>query len=401
MKKLFYALATVAAAMVAFSCTPEPVAVEGISVNPATLSMKVGETQTITATITPENADEKIVFWSSSDDKVATIDPNGLVTAVASGTATITAKSKDGLFTADCAVTVTLKDALYSFTSRTYMMSEHANVEVNLVNPDGSAYVAEEEIVIPVKVNGEKSTAVEGENFKFAGEKNVVIGVGKSKGTVVLDCVEQEEGKDIVVLDFDVPASDAYLIAGQYTSTKVTIFGAYADKIKGTWVMDKLVTDYDYMFYYYGWSYFGCSDEEFPTFNPEDKLTFDDNGLTTDFKSEFKNFFKEQSEVSLGPEMILHDLNNIFAQNTVQLILLSNVNRYFSSKETSEDTEAYVGIRIYQDDNDGSDILEFNLIDVEYKSFLKEYEEMGYLPEKPVIGDMGGSYIIFNMRRAE
>lgn len=394
MKKLFYALATVAAAMVAFSCTPEPVAVESVSVNPTTLSMKVGETQTVTATVKPENADDKTVVWSSSDNNVATVDPNGLVSAVASGSATITAETKDGQFKATCAVTVSLKDALYSFTSRTYMMSEHANVEVNLVNPDGSAYVAEEEIVIPVKVNGEKSTAVEGENFKFAGEKNVVIGVGKSKGTVVLDCEKQEEGKDIVVLDFDVPASAAYLIAGQYTSTKVTIFGAYADKIKGTWVMDELVTDATFMDeVWYGM----FSMEGFPTFNSEDRMTFDDNGLTTDFKSELKNFFREQSDVTLGTEMQLHaNITSFHDIRTVQLLWLSNVNRYFSPNEVSEDTEACIGVRI----NDEG-LLEVFLIDCEYKSFFVEYGDWGYNPEKPYIGDSSNSYIIFNMRRAE
>lgn len=400
MKKLFYALVTVAAAMVAFSCTPEPVAVESVSVNPTTLSMKVGETRTVTATVLPENADDKTVVWSSSDNNVATVDPNGLVSAVASGSATITAETKDGQFKATCAVTVSLKDALFSFTSRTYMMSEHANVEVNLVNPDGSSYVAEEQIVIPVKVNTEESTAVEGTNFSFSGEKQAVIEVGKSKGTVVLDCIAQEEGKDIVVLDFDVPASDAYLIAGQYTSTKVTIFGPYIGQIKGTWVMDKLVTDYDYMF---NTMWFDMVNYEgFPTFNAEDKMTFDDNGLTTDFKSEFKNYFGKQSEVTIGGEIGIHnDIDYMMTVNTVQMIKLNNINRYFSTTQVSEDDEAYIGIRIYKDEAQ-SDILEVNIIDAVYKDFFSELEEWGmYFDEKPTIGDGYGLIITFNMKRAE
>ena len=83
-------------------------------------------------------------------------------------------------------------------------------------------------------------------------------------------------------------------------------------------------------------------------------------------------------------------------QRTVQLLKLSNVNRYFCPDQTSEDTEAYIGVRI----NDEG-LLEVFLIDVEYKGFFSEIVEWGLNPEKPVIGDSSGSYIIFNMKRAE
>ncbi|HQD76820.1 MAG TPA: S-layer homology domain-containing protein [Bacillota bacterium] len=82
------------------------VPVSEVSVEPAELIMAVGRTEKITATISPPNATNKKVNWSSSDENVATVDENGYVTAVAPGTATITATTEDGGKKATCEVTV-------------------------------------------------------------------------------------------------------------------------------------------------------------------------------------------------------------------------------------------------------------------------------------------------------
>lgn len=78
--------------------------VESITLSKTTLSLKKGESETLTATVTPDNATDKTVTWSTSNAEVATVE-NGKVTAVKSGTATITAKA--GEESASCAVTVT------------------------------------------------------------------------------------------------------------------------------------------------------------------------------------------------------------------------------------------------------------------------------------------------------
>ena len=82
------------------------VPVTGVSLNNTSLSMKVGDTQTLTATITPSNATDKTVTWSSSNTSVATVSSAGVVTAKAAGSATITVTTNDGAKTATCAVTV-------------------------------------------------------------------------------------------------------------------------------------------------------------------------------------------------------------------------------------------------------------------------------------------------------
>ena len=85
---------------------PQKVAVTGVAVIPRSVTLKVGETKEIIATITPANADNQNVSWSTSNSSVATVT-NGLITAVSAGEATITATTADGGKTATCAVTVT------------------------------------------------------------------------------------------------------------------------------------------------------------------------------------------------------------------------------------------------------------------------------------------------------
>lgn len=81
-------------------------AVSGVNLNKTSLDLTVGVAYTLSATFTPSNAFEKSVTWSSSNTSVATINQNGVVTAVKSGSATITVKTKDGGYTATCDVTV-------------------------------------------------------------------------------------------------------------------------------------------------------------------------------------------------------------------------------------------------------------------------------------------------------
>ena len=85
--------------------------VSAVSLNKTELALTAGDTQTLTATITPDDANNKNVSWSSDKPSVATVDENGTVTAVAVGTANITVKTVDGEKTAVCAVTVTAKSS--------------------------------------------------------------------------------------------------------------------------------------------------------------------------------------------------------------------------------------------------------------------------------------------------
>jgi uncharacterized protein YjdB len=95
--------------------TPAPtVDVTGVTLAPTTATLTVGETTTLTPTVLPGDATDKSVTWSSSNEAVATVSNEGVVTAVAAGEATITVTATNGTDvttddqTATCTVTVAI-----------------------------------------------------------------------------------------------------------------------------------------------------------------------------------------------------------------------------------------------------------------------------------------------------
>ena len=108
--KVFFSLLLV---LFVVSCNePDPtIPVAGVSLSKTSLEMTVGDIGELTATVTPAEATNKKVTWTTSDANVAEIirDEGGgglQVLAKASGTATITVKTEDGGKTAECRVTV-------------------------------------------------------------------------------------------------------------------------------------------------------------------------------------------------------------------------------------------------------------------------------------------------------
>ena len=84
--------------------TPTMVAVTGVTLNKATLTLVEGSAETLAASVSPDNATDKTVTWSTDNASVATVAEDGTVTAVAQGTATITAAA--GEAKASCVITV-------------------------------------------------------------------------------------------------------------------------------------------------------------------------------------------------------------------------------------------------------------------------------------------------------
>lgn len=123
-----------------FACTkpqpePEPEPTVTLSVAPATLSLEVGTTGKVTATVEPSGT---AVTWTSSDKNVATV-ADGVVTAVGAGKATITATAEDK--TATCEVTVTEAPIQYSITLSDEILSLEAGQTATItatVSPEGT-----------------------------------------------------------------------------------------------------------------------------------------------------------------------------------------------------------------------------------------------------------------------
>lgn len=97
----------VAAAMLLSSCQKDDIKLESIAFSKTATVIEVGSTETLSVIYTPFDASNKELTWSSSDNNVATVSEDGVVTAVAIGSAVITAISKeDATLTAECNVEV-------------------------------------------------------------------------------------------------------------------------------------------------------------------------------------------------------------------------------------------------------------------------------------------------------
>ena len=102
--------------------------VEGITLNKTEGVLTVGNTVTVTATVTPDTATNASVTWTSSDEAIATVDSEGKITAVAPGTATITATSDSNPdASAAYAVTVQAKKVVTSTSTKTSSKSNSGN----------------------------------------------------------------------------------------------------------------------------------------------------------------------------------------------------------------------------------------------------------------------------------
>jgi hypothetical protein len=108
----------------------DTVKVTSVSLNKTTLTLAVGGGEKLTATVSPEDATNKLAVWASSDNAVATVDADGNVVAVKSGTATIIVTTVDGEKTASCTVTVTADGG-----------GDTEGHDTNLILPDGQAWV--------------------------------------------------------------------------------------------------------------------------------------------------------------------------------------------------------------------------------------------------------------------
>ena len=82
------------------------VPVESMKISKRSIKLGVGDTKQIDAKVSPEKATVQTKTWYTEDEKIATVDENGLVTAVSSGTVTVYALSDDGYFKSSCEVTV-------------------------------------------------------------------------------------------------------------------------------------------------------------------------------------------------------------------------------------------------------------------------------------------------------
>lgn len=153
------------------------VAVTGVTLDQTSLDMKVGDSETLTATVAPTDASNKAVTWKSSKESVATVDADGKVTAVGAGTATITVTTTDGSFTATCTVTVSKVAGSISYATQTVEKTTSDAAFTNTLTKVGDGavtYSSDKESVATVNSTTGEVT------IKGAGEATITATVADS-----------------------------------------------------------------------------------------------------------------------------------------------------------------------------------------------------------------------------
>lgn len=123
--------------------------ITNICLDKQVVKLKVGETEQLIASITPNNATNKNISWTSSDESVATVDGNGLITALSQGQTTIKVTTEDGNYSADCVITVLKYDQTITFEILPIKYLGDENFELQAVSSSGLTidYISSDEQV--------------------------------------------------------------------------------------------------------------------------------------------------------------------------------------------------------------------------------------------------------------
>ena len=167
--------------------------VKAVVLDKTTASLKVGEQLTLTYTVFPEDFSNKNVSWSSSDEKILTVDSKGVVTALAPGSATVTVTSEVGSETATCAITVAGADAVSvsGDVDGTWTRNSVINVIGQIKVPKGKSLTIEEGVEVNIATGGQDANEtkiewiVDGNLYiKGTAESPVLISVPAAERTV-------------------------------------------------------------------------------------------------------------------------------------------------------------------------------------------------------------------------
>jgi hypothetical protein len=188
--------------------------VDSIELTPSTLTIEEGKQGSVSVIFTPSNATNQNVSWSTSNSSVATAN-NGIITAHAAGTATITATTQDGNRTSTCTITVTVNRL-------TYYQLKYPNKHVVILPDGGLLGVASGDTVI-VGGNGDDLIEFSGNGSIFVYEQggghDIITSVNVDEG----DQNELHFGPDITSADlsFFKEGEDLYISIADSTGTEI------------------------------------------------------------------------------------------------------------------------------------------------------------------------------------
>ena len=218
---------------------PPTVAVTGVTLDKTSISLLVGDSETLTASVLPDDATNRNVNWISSDASVATVDDNGKVTGVKVGEATIIVTTRDGGKTATCRVTVS--DQEIKVTGVTLNKSE-----TSILVGDNETLTA---TVLPEDATNQKVTwksdkpeiASVDANGKVTGVKagEATITVTTEDGGKTATCKVTVSETSVAVTGVTLNKTELILDTGGSETLTATVAPADATNQKVTWKSDK------------------------------------------------------------------------------------------------------------------------------------------------------------------
>ena len=204
--------------------------VETVTLDRTEASVNEAETITLTATVLPENADDKTVTWTTSDETVATVE-DGVVTGVKAGTAVITATS--GSASASCTVTVVhipvpVESVTLNETALTLVLDQEVQLTAT-VNPEN----ADDPTVTWSSSNPEVATVSESGLVKVVGEGEAVITA--TAGEQSATCAISVPHVDVLVESVTLDKTSATLLPNDTLQLTATVNPDNADDKTVTW----------------------------------------------------------------------------------------------------------------------------------------------------------------------
>ncbi|OEK08355.1 hypothetical protein A8C32_02580 [Flavivirga aquatica] len=303
------------------------ISVTGISVNSTSASIAVNGTKKLNKTISPSNATNKSVTWSSSNTSVATVSNNGLVKAVSAGIATITVKTNDGNKTATSVITVTAGGGSGTTATTTFSPIHDAYLQGTSRNDNALIRVEAGKRVgyLQYDLSGISGTITSAKlKLKCNGDKG--------NGTINIALGNSNSWTESNLSSSNKPSS---------TSTLATKNSTYSVGTTYTWTLDAnalttggklslIITQID-------GNDVAFSSKEGTTTAPQLEITYESSGTSSkvlNTKAEIKNL-----DASIYPTPFNDELNIRFNKGSVQKVNIMNIHgQIVYSKKLSKNT---------------------------------------------------------------
>ena len=242
-KNLFRHVVLLAAAILSmasfWSCKknelPDSIAVIGVSLDKTSITITVGSTETLTATIEPEDADNQNITWASDNPEVATVNEKGKVTGIKAGKAVITVITEDGEKTATCKVTVKDKEinvteVKLNKTETTILVGASETLVATVLPEDATnqkvSWKSSDEAVATVDDKG-KVTGVK------AGEATITVTTEDGEKTAT--CKVTVTDKEVNVTEVKLNKTETTILVGASETLAATVLPENATNQKVSW----------------------------------------------------------------------------------------------------------------------------------------------------------------------